>query len=247
MVQWFSNPRLAHAHLDYPTLVPSLHAATYDSIGHVDEFVTKFWPTWMLLFLIAALTSLNRAGKSWFHSLPLCASGYIAVAGYPKLRPDGRRHPADGLFHRSGLCAMRPLADGKDRARLGLGLTLLFGAAMAKFEGFIYLALVGSWILLLPLARPSFKPSPRLWPVLAFWYAGGFALPLPAHPDTFFALRIGLGRLCPAISRQHVGELARLFLILLARMFVKCRLCQLERGGWTASLDRQMGWSFIVV
>ena len=51
MVQWFSNPRLAHAHLDYPTLVPSLHSATYDSIGHVDEFVTKFWPTWMLLFL----------------------------------------------------------------------------------------------------------------------------------------------------------------------------------------------------
>ena len=54
IVQWFSNPRLAHAHLDYPTLVPSLHAATYDSLGHVDEFVTKFWPTWMLLFLWAA-------------------------------------------------------------------------------------------------------------------------------------------------------------------------------------------------
>lgn len=29
IVQWFSNPRLAHAHLDYPTLVPLLHAATY--------------------------------------------------------------------------------------------------------------------------------------------------------------------------------------------------------------------------
>jgi hypothetical protein len=58
---------------------------------------------------------------------------------------------------------------GKDRARLGLGLTLLFGAAMAKFEGFIFLALAGSWMLLLPSARPSLKPSPRLWRVLAFW------------------------------------------------------------------------------
>jgi hypothetical protein len=44
IVGWFSNPRLAYAHMDYPTLVPLLHAATYDSIGHVDEFVTKFWP-----------------------------------------------------------------------------------------------------------------------------------------------------------------------------------------------------------
>ena len=57
LVQWFSNPRLAHAHLDYPTLVPSLHAATYDSLGHVDEFVTKFWPTRMLFFLLASLAS----------------------------------------------------------------------------------------------------------------------------------------------------------------------------------------------
>jgi hypothetical protein len=68
IVQWFSNPRLAYAHLDYPTLVPALHAATYDSIGHVDEFVTKFWPVWMLLFLLAALASLNRSGKTWFHA-----------------------------------------------------------------------------------------------------------------------------------------------------------------------------------
>jgi hypothetical protein len=47
LVQWFSNPRLAHAHTDYPTLVPALHAATFDSLGHVDEFVTKFWPAWI--------------------------------------------------------------------------------------------------------------------------------------------------------------------------------------------------------
>ena len=70
IVGWFSNPRLAYAHLDYPTLVPSLHAATYDSIGHVDEFVSKFWPTWMLLFLLAALASLGR-GKTARFQAPL--------------------------------------------------------------------------------------------------------------------------------------------------------------------------------
>jgi hypothetical protein len=59
---------------------------------------------------------------------------------------------------------------GKDRARLELGLTLLFGGAMTHFEGFIFLALVGGWMLLLPTARPSLKPSPRLWRVLAFCF-----------------------------------------------------------------------------
>ena len=69
----------------------------------------------------------------------------------------------------------------KDRDRLGLGLTLLFGAAMTKFEGFIFLALVGGWMLLLPSARPSLKPSPRLWLALAFCFLA--ALP-------FLCLRI---------------------------------------------------------
>ena len=39
---------------------------------------------------------------------------------------------------------------------------------MAKFEGFIFLALVGGWMLLVPSARPPLKPSPRLWRALAF-------------------------------------------------------------------------------
>jgi hypothetical protein len=78
---------------------------------------------------------------------------------------------------------------GKDRARLGLGLTLLFGAAMAKLEGFIFLALVGSWMLLVPSARPSLKPSPRLWRVLGFWFLA--ALP-------FVCLRIQI----PALNYE---------------------------------------------
>jgi len=49
---------------------------------------------------------------------------------------------------------------------------------MAKFEGFIYLALVGSWMLLLPSARPLLKLSPRFWWLLAFCFLA--ALPLSA-------------------------------------------------------------------
>jgi 4-amino-4-deoxy-L-arabinose transferase-like glycosyltransferase len=110
---------------------------------------------------------------------------------------------------------------GKDRARLGLGLTLLFGAAMAKFEGFIFLALVGCWMLLLPSARPSLKPSPRLWWVLAF----GLLSALP-----FVCLRI---QQTPVLHYEsgwagyalhHPGSTLSnwpgIFMMLLARLFV---------------------------
>jgi hypothetical protein len=170
IVQWFSNPRLAHAHLDYPTLVPSLHSATYDSIGHVDEFVTKFWPTWMLLFLITALASLNRGEKGWFHAPSFALLGLLLLPAIQiSVQWEGGTLPMI-FFTILGFAQCALWLAGKDRARLGLGLTLLFGAAMTKFEGFIFLALVGSWMLLLPSARPSLKPSPRLWRVLAFCF-----------------------------------------------------------------------------
>ena len=160
MVQWFSNPRLAYAHLDYPTLVPSLHSATYDSLGHVDEFVTKFWPTWMLFFLMAALASLNRAGNNWRHIASFALLGLLLLpATQEYVQCEGSTLPMI-FFTVLGFVQCAFWLVGKDRARLGLGLTLLFGAAMSKFEGFIFLALVGSWLLLLPSARPSLKLSP---------------------------------------------------------------------------------------
>jgi len=168
MVQWFSNPRLAHAHLDYPTLVPSLHAATFDSLGHVDEFVTKFWPTWMLLFLLAALASLNRSGKGRFYAPHFALLGLLLLPDTQKyVQMEGGVLPMV-FFTVMGFVQCALWLAGKNPARLGLGLTLLFGAAMSKFEGFIFLALVGTWLLLLPSARPSLKPSPRVWRGLAF-------------------------------------------------------------------------------
>jgi hypothetical protein len=168
IVKWFSNPGLAHAHLDYPTLVPSLHAATYDSLGHVDEFVTKFWPAWMLLFLLLALASLNRAGNNWRHVSLFALLGLLLLPATQRyVQWEGSTLPMV-FFTVLGFVQCALWLAGKDRARLELGLILLFGAAMAKFEGFIVLALVGSWMLLLPSARPTLKPIPRLWWVLAF-------------------------------------------------------------------------------
>ena len=228
LVQWFSNPRLAHAHLDYPTLVPSLHAATYDSLGHVDEFVTKFWPTWMLLFLIAALASLNRGGKSRLHALHFALLGLLLLpVTQSYVQMEGGTLPMV-FFTVLGFVQCALWLIEKDRARLGLGLTLLFGAAMTKFEGFIFLALVGGWILLLPSARPSLKPSPRLWRVLAFCFLA--ALP-------FLCLRVQIPSLhyesgWAGYALHHPGstlcELARHFPDPARPIVCESRLCQLE-------------------
>jgi hypothetical protein len=220
IVKWFSDPALGYAHLDYPTLVPSLHAATYDSLGHVDEFVTKFWPAWMLLFLVAALASLNRGGKGRFYAPYFGLLGLLLLpVTQSYVQMEGGTLPMV-FFTVLGFVQCARWLMEKDRARLGLGLTLLFGAAMAKFEGFIFLALAGSWMLLLPSARPSLKPSPHLWPVLAFWLLA--ALP-------FVCLRVQIPSLhfesgWAGYALHHPGTTLanwpRLFLILLARLFV---------------------------
>jgi hypothetical protein len=219
-VQWFSNPRLAHAHLDYPTLVPSLHSATYDSLGHVDEFVTKFWPTWTLFFLLAALASLNRAGKSCLHAPSFALLGVLLLPVTQKyVQWEGGTLPMV-FFTVMGFVQCALWLVEKDRSRLGLGLTLLFGAAMAKFEGFIFLALVGSWMLLMPAARPAWRPSPQLWRVLGFWF-------LAALPYLYLRVEIPVLHYesgWAGYALHHPGTTLSnwpgIFLILLTRLFV---------------------------
>jgi hypothetical protein len=220
LVQWFSNPRLAHAHLDYPTLVPSLHSATYDSLGHVDEFVTKFWPAWMLFFLVAALASLNRAGNNWQHVVSFTLLGLLLLPATQKyVQWEGGTQPMI-FFTVLGFVQCAFWLMRKDRARLGLGLTFLFGAAMTKFEGFIFLALAGGWMLLLPPARPSLKLSPPFWRILAFWFLA--ALP-------FICLRVRIPVLhfesgWAGYALHHPGttlsDWPGIFMILLARLFM---------------------------
>ena len=109
---------------------------------------------------------------------------------------------------------------GKDRARLGLGLTFLFGAAMTKFEGFIFLALVGSWMLLLPSARPSLKPSPCLWRLLVFWFLA--ALPFLCLRVQIPSLHFESGWAGYALHNpvNTLSNWPAIFLILIARLFV---------------------------
>ncbi len=137
MIRCFSNPAWSFAHLDYPTLVPSLHAATYDSVGHVDEFVTKFWPVWMLFFLAAALASLVRDSKGCFSPALLASLCLLLLpATLQYVQWEGSTMPMI-FFTVLGCMQCCLWMINQDRNRLVLGLTLLFGAAMTTYQGFI--------------------------------------------------------------------------------------------------------------
>src|SRR5208283_1062490 len=240
LVQWFSNSRLANAHLDYPALVPSLHTATYDSLGHVDEFVTKFWPAWMLFFLLTALASANRGGRSRFYAPYFGLLGLLLLPATQKyVQMEGGTLPMV-FFIVLGFVQCAFWLVEKNRARLGLGLTLLFGAAMTKFEGCIFLVLAGGWFLLLPAARPPLKPSPRLWRAAAFCFLAallfvGLRFQIPtlnyesnwaghvlSHPNTMISM---------------LSNWTKLFLIQLARLFVNP-----DFASWTDD-GRHLHWT----
>ena len=223
MVQWFSNPRLANAHLDYPTLVPSLHAATYDAIGHVDEFVTKFWPVWMLLFLLAALASLNQGGTGRFYASYFGLLGILLLPATQKyVQMEGGVLPMV-FFTVLGFVQYARWLIEKDPARLGLGLTLMFGAAMTKFEGFIFLVLLGSWLLLVPSARPPLKSVLRCWPAMTFCLLAVlpfFCLRLQIPVLNYESSRAGHVLAHPATLLSTLSNWLAIFMIQLARLFL---------------------------
>ena len=172
---WFQNPALAYAHLDYPLLAPLLHALTYGALGHVNEFVTKFWNQWMLLLLAWAVLGAGRfpQKRPW-----LAAAGVTAVILLPMTRgwalTEGGTMPM--LFY--VVLSSMQLAIGmveQQSGRLRLGLLLLLATVMVKFEGVI---LLGLWGIVLLLDRNS---RAALWPLRRIGWAGllGFAAWLP--------------------------------------------------------------------
>jgi len=175
MWAWFQNPALAYAHLDYPLLVPLLHALTYGALGHVNDFVIKFWNQWMLLLLAWAILGAGRfpQKRPW-----LAAAVASVVVLLPMTREwtltEGGTIPM--LFYT--ILASMQLAVGiveQQSGRLRLGLLLLLAVVMVKFEG---LLLLGLWGMVLLLDRDS---RSALWPVRRIGLAGvlGLAAWLP--------------------------------------------------------------------
>jgi len=217
---WFKNPSLAYAHLDYPLLASLLHTFTYGVLGHVNEFVTKFWNTWMLLFLGWAILGAGKFPdkKPW-----LVAAAATAVVLLPLSvefsRTEGGTIPMLFFTVTGSLQLALGLAE-KQAGRIRLGLLILMAGAMVKFEG---LVLLGCWGLLLLLDKDG---RAALWPPRRFVLAGmlGFAGWLPflvfrmhhpvPHPESAWLGELGnhLGTVLSIAPMTCLAFLSRRFL-----------------------------------
>lgn len=115
---------------------------------------------------------------------------------------------------------------------------------MTHFEGFIFLALVGGWILLLPSARPPLKLSLQFWWMLAFWVLAALPficlrLQIPSlHYQSGWA---GYALHYPGITLSHWPAI---FTILFARLFVNPDLASWSgEGGMFHWIGKWDGWS----
>ena len=168
IIRWFSEPRFDYAHMDYPILMPALHATTWDTLGHVDDFVSKFWLVWMLFGLVVGLFSMLRSarenGAGWSFLL-LGVALMPAMAQYAIA--EGGTMPMI-FFTVLGWSQIAVSILRHERARMGLGLVLVFGAVLTKFEGMVALALALGWLLLLPSTRRSLKLTRASWRAMVF-------------------------------------------------------------------------------
>lgn len=146
LIEHFSNPVWAHAHFDYPPLVPSLYALTYGAIGRVNEFVTKFWPVWMLLFVVVCVLSACRwPRQNTALGLALALGLAFMPFSLDYVFQEGATIPMFFFLTLGGIQMACAIIDNS-RERLGLGILILAGAAMCKFEGAIVLIV---WLALL--------------------------------------------------------------------------------------------------
>jgi hypothetical protein len=159
---WFKNPALAYAHLDYPLLATLLHTFTYGVLGHVDEFVTKFWDQWMLLFLGWAILGAGKFPnqKPWLVGCAASAMVLLPLT-FEFARTEGGTIPMFFFTVLGSLQLALGLAE-KNSARLRLGLLVLMGAAMVKFEGIVLLGFWGILLLLDKDGRAIFWPLRRI-------------------------------------------------------------------------------------
>jgi len=159
---WLENPAFAYAHLDYPLLATLLHTLTYGVLGHVNEFVTKFWNQWMLVLLAWAVLGAGKfpVKKPWL-TAPVATAIILLPLSIQFTRAEGGTIP---LFFFSVLSSLQLAIGmvGKQPGRIRLGLLLLMATAMVKFEGIVLLGFWGVLLLLDKDSRAAFWPLQRV-------------------------------------------------------------------------------------
>ena len=172
LLAWFKNPEMASAKMDYPLLATLLHLFTYGLIGHVDEFVTKFWNQWMLLFLGWAILGAGKfpAKKPWLIVAVVTALILLPMT-VEFTRMEGGTIPMVFFAVSSSLQLAIGMAE-KQLERIRLGLLLLMATAMVKFDGIVLFGCWGFLLLLDKDSRAVFWPLRRIGVVGLLGLAG---------------------------------------------------------------------------
>ncbi len=162
LISTLHQSNLGYAHLDYPMLVPCLYTLNYGAIGGVDEFVNKVWPFWMIVALCLAILSLARV---WQQPKPLPVFVVMLVCYLPAtlqfIRQEGGTIPMVFFTSMTALLMMMAIINKQETA-VATGFLLLAGCVSTKFEGVIYAALWGGFILIYSWQRGWLK-SQLIW------------------------------------------------------------------------------------
>lgn len=233
-----ANPAWGHAHLDYPVLVPMVHVLTYGAIGRVNEFVTKFWAAWMLLFAVIAILSMCRWPREnrWFGVGLVTSVVFLPVSLFYATR-EGATVPLLFFLTLGSVNLALALAE-LNAERLRLGLALVFGAALCKFEGMIILALWLAALLACPAWRALLKPDRAWLRTLAFallclapYLVWRLKVP-PTHPEAAWA------QFMLHYPAQVLANFPKAFLAIFSRQFFGDELAR-----WTAANGLDLAWS----
>jgi len=236
---WFKNPALAFAHMDYPLLATLLHTFTYGVLGHVDEFVTKFWNQWMLLFLGLAILGAGKfpnQNKPW-----LVAAVVTAIILLPMTvdftRKEGGTIPMVFFASLSSLQLAVGMAE-KQPGRIRLGLLLMMATAMVKFEGVV---LFGFWCILVLLDKDS---RTVFWPFRRIGLAGLFGL-IGWLPYAFLRWHGTALNAESAWPRQLLENTSTVLRILPANFlaFVSRRFLNNDFAAWSAPDNQHAVWT----
>ena len=237
LLNWFSTSSFSSANMEWPTLVSTLHAATWDALGHVNEFVSKFWPAWQLFFLITGIGSVLGAQR---HLSRGPASFLLAITLLPAtikyVSWEGGAMPMM-FFATLGVVQCVIAMQDQDGERIALGLSLLFGAAMAKFEGIVLFTLASAGMVMLMFFYAWLRPfRPHMRAVI-------FCL-LSIIPYLFLRLLIPVMHFLSNwadVAAQNTGATLALWPKLVLRIGAHCLLSN-ELATWTMT-DGHLTWA----
>ena len=163
---WASNPAFAYTVPNYPLTVSLLYAFQWGLLGHINEFVIKFWNQWMLLLLVFAALGAGRfSGKKPWLMAAVSTIITLLPATLMFTRWEGSTIPFLFYIALASIQLALGMAE-KEPRRLRLGLFILMGSAMVRIDGGI---IFGVWGILLFLVR---EDRIVVWPLHRIGIAG---------------------------------------------------------------------------